>query len=193
MKNFNVKKKRLRIGAAMRKILLLLEAGLALGLTHRPDTYFKILKSVKKEWQKIDRVSLHRAIRSLYKSKLINSKENEDDSVTMTLSEKGKLVTLRYNIEKLRLPKLDTWDGLWRMVIFDIPEVKKKTRDAISFKLKQLGFHPLQKSVFVYPYECQKEIDFLTEFFEIRPYIRFMKVKETDVDLYLKDIFKLRS
>lgn len=186
-------KRRIRIGIAMRKTLLLLEAGLVLGLTHRPDTYFKVVKDVRKEWQKIDKISLHRAIRSLYKSKLIDSRENEDGSVMMTLTEKGKLVNLRYNIEKLKLPKLNKWDGLWRMVIFDIPEAKKKARDILSFKLKQLGFYPFQKSVFVYPYECQKELDFLIEFFELRPYVRLLKVKETDVDLHLKEIFELKN
>lgn len=175
----------------MKKVLLLLEAGLVLGLTHRPDTYFKVLKSVKKEWQEINKRSLREAVINLYKSKLINSKENEDGLVTMTLTEKGKLVTLRYSVENLKLPKFKSWDNLWRVVLFDIPESKKKARDALSFKLKQVGFYPLQKSVFIYPYECKKELNFLIEFFELRPYVRLLTAKETDIDLHLKDIFRL--
>lgn len=186
-----MKKGNIRIGATMKKILLLLGAGLALGLTHRPDTYFKIVKSVKKEWQKINERSLREAIRNLYKSKLVESKENEDGSIIMTLTEKGKLITLRYDIEKLKLPTFKNWDGLWRMILFDIPEFKKKARDALSFKLKQLGFYPLQKSAFVYPYECKKELDFLIEFFELRPYVRVLTVNNTDIDLHLKDIFRV--
>ena len=179
------------MGTIMRKVLLLLEAGLILGLTHRPDTYFKVLKSFKKEWQKINKISLHRAIRKLYKSKLIDSVENEDGSITMKINERGKLMNLSYNIEKLKLPKLNKWDGLWRVVLFDIPEYRKKARDTLSFKLKQLGFYPIQKSVFVYPHECQRELDFIIEFFELRPYVRFMRVKEIDVGLHLKEIFNL--
>lgn len=39
------------------------------------------------------------------------------------------------------------WDGLWRIVIFDIPESHKKVRDILRFKLKGWGFVKLQKSV----------------------------------------------
>lgn len=179
------------MGPVMKKVLLFLEAGLVLGLTYRPDTYFKVLKSVRKEWQKINKKSLHQAIKNLYKSKLIESREDNDGSVIMKLTDRGKLVTFRYNIDKLRLPKFKNWDGFWRIVLFDIPETKKQARDALSFKLKQLGFYPLQKSVFVYPHDCKKEMDFLIEFFELRPYVRFLTVKETDIDLHLKDIFGL--
>lgn len=184
-------KKKIVMGPIMKKILLLLETGLILGLTHRPDTYFKVLKSVRKEWQNINYRSLHKVIKDLYRARLIKSKDNEDGSITMVLTERGKMFTLRYDIDKLKLPKLKKWDGLWRVVLFDIPEFKKRARDALSFKLKQLEFYPLQKSVFVYPYDCKKEVDFLIEFFELRPYVRFLVAKETDIDLHLKDIFKL--
>jgi len=58
--------------------------------------------------------------------------------------------------------------------------------------LKDIGFHSLQKSVFIYPYECKKEVDFIVEFFELRPYVRFLVVKQTDIDLELKQKFGLR-
>lgn len=177
----------------MSKVLLLLEAGVVLGLTHRPDTYFKLLKKIKKEWQKINERSLHESVKNLYKSKLIKSIENSDGSVIMTLTEKGKLTTVTYNIERLKLIKPKNWDGFWRVVLFDIPEYKKMARDALSFKLKSIGFYPLQKSVFVYPYDCKKELGFLVEFFELRPYVRLLIVKETDIDLHLKEIFGLKK
>ena len=188
-----IRKRRIRIGGTMKKILLLLGAGVVLGLTHRPDTYFKVLRKVKKEWQKINDRSLREAIRNLYRSKLIKSIENNDGSITMSLTEKGKITTFTYNVEKLKLIKSKNWDGLWRVVLFDIPEHKKIARDALSFKLKSLGFYPLQKSVFIYPHECKKELDFLIEFFELRPYVRLLTVKETDIDLHLRQIFDFKK
>src|SRR3989344_4593151 len=53
------------------------------------------------------------------------------------------------------------WDKLWRLVIFDIPEEERTGRMALAAKLKELGFYPLQKSVFIHPYECKDEIDFI--------------------------------
>ncbi|TSC91246.1 MAG: phenylacetic acid degradation operon negative regulatory protein [Parcubacteria group bacterium Gr01-1014_2] len=49
-------------------------------------------------------------------------------------------------------------DGLWRVVIFDIPEKQKVKRDLLRQKLKELDFKMIQKSVFVSPYICEKEI-----------------------------------
>jgi len=58
-------------------------------------------------------------------------------------------------------------------------------------KLKSLGFYPLQKSVFIHPYECKNEIDFIVEMFNLAPYVRFLRVKDVDVELDLKERFRL--
>jgi phenylacetic acid degradation operon negative regulatory protein len=39
------------------------------------------------------------------------------------------------------------WDGVWRLVIFDIPESHKRVRDTLRRRLKEWGFNPWQKSV----------------------------------------------
>ncbi|KKS81288.1 MAG: seg [Candidatus Wolfebacteria bacterium GW2011_GWC1_43_10] len=184
--------KRLRVGPLGKKILILLGTGLALSLTQRPDRYFQIIKLARREWEKINYQALCRAIRSLYQSKLIGYQENEDGTVKLVLSDSGKHRTLQYDLDKIKIKKPAKWDNLWRMVIFDIPERFKQGRDALVDKFKQLGFCPLQKSVFIYPYDCKNEIDFLVEVFELRPYVRFILVKETDVDLDLKHRFNLR-
>jgi DNA-binding transcriptional regulator PaaX len=58
------------------------------------------------------------------------------------------------------------------LVIYDIPHSKKAARDALRRKLRELGFFEWQKSVFIYPYPCREQIDFIIEFFDIRPYVR---------------------
>lgn len=182
---------RFKIGPVGRKILLLLATGLALGLTHRPDQYFRIIKSASREWRRINRQSLHEAIRKLYQSKLIDYKENDDGTVSLVLTENGKNKTLRYNLDEIKIKKPARWDGLWRLVIFDVPENLREGRNALADKLKELGFYPLQKSVFIYPFECRDEVDFIVEIFNLRPYVRFLIVKKADIDLDLKHKFKL--
>lgn len=44
-------------------------------------------------------------------------------------------------------------DGRWQMVVFDIPEKSRKTRDRFRDSLKSLGYKQLQKSIWVSPYE----------------------------------------
>lgn len=56
-----------------------------------------------------------------------------------------------------------SWDGKWRMVIFDIEEKQKMAREMIRSKLKELGFGMLQKSVWISPFKIEED---LVAFFE---------------------------
>lgn len=185
------KEKTIRIGSVGKKILILLGTGLAIGLSGRPDAYFKILRGAAKEWDKINQRSLHESIKKLYQSKMIDYKENDDGTVTLVLDNQGKRQALSYNLEKIKIIKPKRWDGLWRIVIFDIPEHLKQGRNALSLKLRQLGFYPMQKSVLIYPYECRNEVDFIVEIFNLQPHVRYITAKETDIDLDLKNKFEL--
>lgn len=63
--------------------------------------------------------------------------------------------------EKISLKKLSEkeWDGLWRIVIFDIKEIEKYIRDTIRRRLKNWGFAMWQESVYISPHPILKEID----------------------------------
>lgn len=182
---------RFKMGPTMRKTLLLIEGGVILGLTRRPDRYFRVVKKISKEWQKINERSLRAAIQKLYQSKLIDFKEKSDGTVSMTLTNNGKKKVLQYNLDSIEIKKPKQWDRLWRLIIFDIPEEKRQGRRALAAKLKELGFYPLQKSVFIHPFECQNEIDFIVELFNLKPYVRLLTVKETDIELDLRNRFHL--
>lgn len=180
-----------RMGPMSKKVLILLVGGASLALTNRPDAYFSVVRQMVREWKKVNERSLRTAIKRLYQSKLIDYKENKDSTVEITLTESGKNKILKYDIEKIKIKKPAQWDKLWRLVIFDIPEDKNLGRKALATKLKELGFYPMQKSVFIHPYECRDEIDFITEIFELSPYVRFLRVKDVDIELDLKNRFHL--
>ncbi len=179
------------LGETSQKVLLLLGTGLALGLSGSPTRYFKILKATGKEWKDIEKRALHRAIKNLYQSKLTNIEEKNDETIILTLSEKGKEKILKYKLGEMKIPQMSKWDQKWRMVVFDIPESKKKIRDILRFHLKKLGFFEFQKSIFIHPFECKNEIDFLIEFYNIRPYVRFITAEDIDNQLHLKKHFGL--
>ena len=172
------------------KVLLLLLAGVALGLTYSLQRQARIVKELQHEWRKIDRRKLGNAIRQFYKSKLIEAHKNQDGTSTFVLSEKGKLRALTYRFENMQI-QTNAWDGKWRLVAFDVPEKIKPAREALRRKLRELGFYEFQKSVFVFPYECKDEIDFIIEFFNMRPYVRYGVLEVIDNDLHLRKIFKL--
>src|SRR3989344_7251353 len=45
------------------------------------------------------------------------------------------------------------WDKKWRILIFDIKETNRTTRNYLRAKIKELGFGYLQKSVWISPYD----------------------------------------
>ncbi len=180
-----------KYGETQKKILLLLMGGLALGLSGSPVRSFKILKEIGKEWEEIEIQGLRRAIRNLYHSKLIREKENADGTITMVLTDKGKEKALIYNLDEMVIKKPKQWDGKWRIVLFDIPEKMRKIRDAFRHHLNQLEFYEFQKSVFVHPFDCRDEIDYLIEFYNARKFIRFIIAESLDNELHLKTHFKL--
>lgn len=172
------------------KILLLLFSGIAFGFTCNPGQQWKLLKGISREWKKINEKKLKQAINELYRSKVIARKENSDKSYTLILTEKGKIKALTYHFQEMKIERKN-WDGKWRCVIFDIPEKLRQGRDALRDKLKKLGFHELQKSVFIFPYGCQEEIEFIVEFFDLKKWVRFAVLETIDNELHLKKIFRL--
>lgn len=185
------KYKKFRSGHIMQKILILLLGSVSLTLARSPSGYMKVLDDIPKEWKKINRRSLYMAIRKLYKSKLVSWQDNEDENITLELTENGKNKALTYNIENISLPRPTKWDEKWRIVIFDVPEKFKNARDALATSLKKAGFYRLQKSVFVYPHDCQNEIDFIIEFWNARPFTRFILADSIDNELHIMEHFNL--
>lgn len=186
-----VEQKFLQLKPTTQKVLLLLLGGLALGLSSSPKQYFRVLKTIAKDWKTIDRYALHRAIKRLYGSRLIDAQDNPDGTTTLLLTTKGRNIALRYDIENIKIEPMKRWDKKWRVYLFDIPERHKKARDALCRVFKKMGLCQFQKSVFVCPYECQKETDFVIEFFNLRPYVRYMLSEHIDNELHLKQRFNL--
>ncbi|MEK7175295.1 MAG: hypothetical protein AAB693_00615 [Patescibacteria group bacterium] len=180
-----------RKGTIKKKVLLLLKAGWDLHFTRSLGKYCKQLEALPKEWEEINRRALERAIESLYQSKLIKEKCNQDGTITMILTEDGKNVVLQFDLEKIKVQKMENWDGKWRIVMFDVPEKLKKVREALRFHFKDIGLIEFQKSIFIHPFPCQKEIEFIIEFYNARKYVRFVLAEEVDNELHLKHKFKL--
>ena len=62
------------------------------------------------------------------------------------LTENGKRKALTYQIDEMKIKKAQKWDKKWRIVLFDIPEKKKKIREALRHHLKNLDFLNIKKA-----------------------------------------------
>ena len=77
------------------------------------------------------------------------------------------------------------------MIIFDVPEWKRKSRDYFRQNLVNLGFHQLNKSVFIYPFSCFDEVEYLRQISGIGKEVTYMTVVSIESGTNLKQIFDL--
>ena len=150
-----------------------------------------IVRNRKYIKKKYDERKAARALERLKKNRLLILNE-KDGKFEVELTEKGKRKVREIQFQNMKIEKPAVWDKKWRVVIFDIPEkYKKRARDALREKLKELGFYPLQKSVWIIPYPCEKEIQFLCELFDITPFVNIIIAENIYNDVKLKKHFKL--
>ena len=143
-------------------------------------------------WENFNKRRTNQYINYLLKRELIK-REIKKRQTKYKLTNKGLKQVVQYKIKDIKLPRENNWDKKWRLVIFDIPEKYKNARDILTERLKSTGMVQLQKSVFVYPFECKKEIDFISEYFGIYQHILYLEAKIADVDYNLTDKFKVRG
>lgn len=169
--------------------------GLALGgmfCIAASSPYFvrNVLRNYKK-WKAYSKRRVADTFYNLKRQGLIQIKKR-GQQIYISLTEKGKRKAGMFQIDSLKVKKPKRWDGKWRVVIFDISELKKVHREAFRGKLKEIGFYQLQKSVWVHPWDCRAETDLLRDFFGLKEdELRLMVVENMGNDKKLKEFFKL--
>ena len=180
-----------RLGKLQKRILLLLMSGVAFGLTRNFGKQIKLIKEISHEWQDIPNQTINTAIRSLYEARFVEKRVLKDGKVEIVISKNGTRRAMIENLSTLKIARPKKWDGYFWIVLFDIPEKRKRVRDALRFHLKKMDFYELQKSVFILPFPCVKEIKFIAEYYNIRKYIRIIEARSIDHEKEIMNHFKL--
>ncbi len=134
-----------------------------------------------------------RKLRDLQKKKIIEFQELLDGDIKVILTHSGKELIKQYKLEDIKIKKPNKWDEYWRIIMYDIPVYKRKACDAFREKMKKMGLYQLQKSVWVSPYDCRPELEFLCSIFEINldEYFHYFKTKEIPKERELLQFFNL--
>ena len=90
---------------------------------------------------------------------------------------------------KIKTPK--KWDKKWRVIIFDIPEKKKRAREQVRRILSSAGFIRLQDSVWVFPYDCEDVIGLMKTDLGLGKNLLYMIVDQIEDDRFLRMDFDL--
>ena len=120
---------------------------------------------------------------------VIKNKRGVEGGIKLTI--KGKMEIIKYKI-KLNLEK-PKWDGKWRAVCWDIPELKRKDRDYLRRLLKWVGFKEMQKSFWIFPFDVKEEFTELIKLYkvELAGDIRFLIIEDIEDDKDLRIHFGL--
>ncbi|MFA6325161.1 MAG: hypothetical protein WCX46_02960, partial [Candidatus Paceibacterota bacterium] len=117
---------------------------------------------------------------------------NKNGEVSVKLTEKGKKNAQKYIWDdNKKIKKPSSWDKKWRLVMFDIPEKKKRVRDLIRFHLKRIGFVQIQGSVWIYPYPCEEIVSIIKTYFDLGREVVYITCDSFENDYRFKNFFKL--
>src|SRR3989338_8849126 len=155
-----------------------------------PYFVLNILKNIKR-LKKYPKEKISDSFYQLRKKGLLNIK-NDGKQIYISLTPEGKKKAGWLQIDSLMIRRPKKWDGKWRLVIFDISQLKKHYREALRGKLKELGFCRLQKSIWIYPFYCKDELELLEKFFGLtNKEIRLITAEDIGDDKWLRKYFKL--
>lgn len=109
------------------------------------------------------------------------AKQNTGHGICLAVTEEGE------KILRLSAPKRD---GVWKLVIFDIPETQKYVRVILRAKLKSLHFKKWQNSIWASPYALDSEIEEELNQLAKKFFVRLIKTKDINKTDDLEELFK---
>ena len=108
------------------------------------------------------------------------AKKSGNEKFSLNLTAEGKRIIRRNSPKK---------DGVWKLVIFDIPEKQKYVRVVLRAKLRALHFQKWQNSIWISPYELDEEIEDELKQLGKKFFVRLIKTKEINITEDLEKLF----
>lgn len=144
----------------------------------------------QKAWKKFNLKYLKRNLKRLQEQKIIEI-ISENDQEIIKLSQKGYTKYLKFKLQELSL-KGKRWDGKWRIVIYDINKIRTPAQKYFRGILKYIHFLQLQKSVYLTPFKCEAEIEYLKHYLDIDKEVMLLEVSKLENEKYYKEYFGLQ-
>lgn len=180
-------------GDITKEILLgILKTGAVLGLAIFAPGVLKVFKNsaYDNQWEEYYPSSIEKVAKRLYRRGFVKV-EYESGSPVVTITDKGRVEVLKYDLDRLDIKPMKNWDKRWRLVIFDITEKHRNVRNLVRDKLREIGFYKMQESVFIFPYPCENEIKYLREVLKVPHSIKLIRADKIENDNDLRKIFQL--
>lgn len=170
--------------------LLLLAAGGVLGISLVSPGAPLAFYSLANAWKSFNKTHLKQTIWRFRRQKLVEIVE-KDDKCFVKITTNGLTRALFYKIEEMEIKEPKEWDGKWRIVVFDISDRKKRHREIFREKIKSLGLYKFQESIYVYPYPCFDQVEFLRQVFGVGVEVKYILAEKIEDDEQLRNHFRI--
>ncbi|OGG18390.1 CRISPR-associated endonuclease Cas2 [Candidatus Gottesmanbacteria bacterium RIFCSPHIGHO2_01_FULL_47_48] len=142
---------------------------------------------------KFDKARLSLLLRRLEKQRDVKLIKEADGSIVVSLTDKGRIKYFRYKLEEMpENISRRSWDGKWRMVIYDVPEKERGKRDVFRLFLNSMKFYKLQNSVYLAPYACENEMEYFRRYYELGKKVQILVVEGLEDDEAYRRYFGIR-
>lgn len=126
------------------------------------------------------------------KKKRLIAGEVKNGQIQIHLSPEGKREARLGQINQLKITRPRQWDKKWRLLILDLSPEQAFKREVLRRKIKQLGFYPLARQAWVFPFACEKEIKLLRQFFQLKiKDLRLAELTKLEEDWFLREAFSV--
>jgi DNA-binding transcriptional regulator PaaX len=165
-------------------ILKVLAAGGTIGLVLiAPNVVMTLDKPLRRYLDGLDYQTRDRQLkRALYYVKrqgwIVADRDGYEFGLKVTKLGRQRLYEVE--LDDLEIATPDQWDKKWRLVFYDIPEAHRRGRNHLVRQLKDLGFYPLQRSVFVHPFPCRQEVETVATAHGVERYITYIEADTID-------------
>jgi DNA-binding transcriptional regulator PaaX len=177
----------------VKSILRLTFAGVVVGtVLVAPNAAIALEKPLRKYLDKLDdeakQRELKRVVRYMRSQGLVNGSYEHGLQIT----ERGRARLSKMELDAISIDEPKQWDKKWRMVFYDIPEESKVGRNSLTRKLHSIGFHQLQRSVFIHPFDSREVIEKIASTYYLDKYVSYVEATYIDNQQILIAHFKKR-
>lgn len=95
--------------------------------------------------------ALARALKNLVEAGCAELHKSDNKNY-FKITKKGKTKLSAIKLEGENALVSASWDGLWRIILLDLPENRKSERESLRYLLKKAGFVCLKNSAWISPY-----------------------------------------
>jgi DNA-binding transcriptional regulator PaaX len=171
-------------------VVALVAVSAVLAVVSVAPNIFQVAKQFKGS-RRYSKRQLQKAISNLKRKGVLQEVKDKNGVKKLVLTKEGQKNLEDMVVWDIEIPQPKHWDGKWRFVIFDIPIKFTKAREALRWRLRTLGFYQYQKSVWVYPYPCEREIMYVANFFGVKRFVDLFEGECLTREIELKKHFEL--